>query len=136
MAAAVTGLPTTGGNVYVMRSTALPREADLPALFVFQVEEQSEVSAMGGATAGLDRLVEVHIEAIAAGEDALDTLDQIALEVREALAGSDLGGLIKYMEQGEFSASFDEEADQPRARVSMIWGAHYRTQQGDPTIGA
>jgi len=62
--AAVTGLATTGANVFVNKIT--PQEAEsLPNLLVYTNGEQSEADAMG-ASRGLMRSLDVVIDATAA----------------------------------------------------------------------
>jgi hypothetical protein len=84
VAAAVTGLTTTGANVFQWPAYAL-QDANLPALRVSATDSSSQVESIH-APALISRIVEVIVEGVAkANADLDDTLDDIAKEVESAL---------------------------------------------------
>lgn len=78
-------LTTTGARVYQTRTVALP-DSLLPALCIYTLSETSE-SEHGDTPRSLMRDLRLAIEAYArTTSDMDDTLDQIAVEVEEAMA--------------------------------------------------
>lgn len=86
MATALTGLVTTGANVFASRNNVIP-EARLPALRIYFDGERADPLTM--AVPHLqDRVPAFVVEACAKDVATLDDdLDQIALEVETALSG-------------------------------------------------
>ncbi|KZK82411.1 hypothetical protein PsAD46_03539 [Pseudovibrio sp. Ad46] len=92
--AALKGLPSTEDRCFVTRTFPLDHKR-LPALLVYVLDEQSQPAEMG-ADRDIERQMSVTVEATADGKGFDDELDQIAVEVETALAGSGfLGGLVK-----------------------------------------
>lgn len=86
MESKLTGLATTGTNVFANRLAALP-EAKLPALRLFADREGAEALTVHRPTA-LQRTLEVVVECCAKAAGNLDdTLDLINKEVEVALSG-------------------------------------------------
>ena len=94
VAAALTGLSTTGDRVYAGRTRPLAKDHE-PALLVYTSEESAEAHTQSPRR--LLRTLTLFVEGRVSGADVPDdTLDDIALEVETALAGdADLGELIK-----------------------------------------
>lgn len=85
--AALTGLATTGANVFSGRISPL-RESERPALIVFLTGDDADFDAQ---VAGLTeaRTGQLRIEGVAQANDTiLDVLDQIALEAEAAICGN------------------------------------------------
>jgi len=97
---ACTGLTTTGTRVYAGRATPLPEGSD-PALLIDMGAESIATSSLGGASRLQERTLEIVIQGAVKTVQStyLDTLDAIALEVEQALAGvQTLGGLSKWIQ--------------------------------------
>lgn len=130
--AAVTGLTTTGTNVFVSRQPRI-EDDEYPCLLVYTLEEESEIDTMNRPR-GLERSVDVAIEAVEKGTTGVDdTLDTIAKEVEAALGNNLLGGLVKDLWLSSTKFTFDGEAKKVYGAAQMIWQANYRTPEDDPT---
>lgn len=130
---AVTGLTTTGSNVFASR---VYPHATLPSLAVYTVAEsvQDEEGTLGTKQ---HRALEVIVEARAKAAAAAtldDTLDTIAAEVEAALvADRTLGGLAKWTEYQEAEIELDAEAEQPVGLARLTFAVIYRVDGTDPT---
>tara|TARA_B100000214_G_scaffold306539_1_gene237605 strand:+ start:659 stop:1102 length:444 start_codon:yes stop_codon:yes gene_type:complete len=81
----ITGLSTTGSNVYETRYFPL-ETGNLPALIVYSNEESVENYTLGAGSRSMERTLNVTIEAHCRGTSNIDdTLDTIAEEVEEAM---------------------------------------------------
>ena len=126
----VTGLPTTGSNVF--RSRVNSNEASkLPCLCVYTLSETVERTAMNGNQ--ILRELEVLIEGYARSRTALDdTLDLIAVEVEEAVAIDPTRGgraLSTYLTSSEFN--LEDGGDQPIGVAKLSFQVQYVTTSGD-----
>lgn len=95
LATLVTGLTTTGANVYKMRRYALD-DSKLPAVLVYTMDESSSLITIGSRT--LRRNINVSVEIIVKGLSTTisNTLDTACVEVEEAIAADfTLNGLAK-----------------------------------------
>ncbi len=130
---AVTGLTTTGTDVYADRAYPIPQDK-LPALRVFFSREVGELSQGGmGADPTMHRRATLTVVGYADGSGLDDTLDLIAVEVEIAIDGA-----------GDFSsktvgnATYTgtdfglEEGDSSTGFVAMTWEVQYRTAESDP----
>lgn len=133
IAAAVTGLATTGARVFLSRVYPL-QSTDLPALIV---RAQYEISAP--TTLGLPRLYERTLRIVIDGyakatADLDDTLDQICAEVEIALAMpvAALGDLAKTITLVGTELELTGEGDQPVGRVSLSFDVFYVTAEDAP----
>lgn len=130
LATALTGLTTTGSNVFKGRFYPL-QEAKLPALLVYTSSESAEVQVMG-SPANSDRILAVVVEGYARSKTTVeDSLDQIALEVEEALAGETLGGLIRDIEYNGFELDANADPDQTVAVIRMTFSIEYTVVEND-----
>lgn len=110
---ALTGLTTTGSNVYQTRFYPLA-EAKLPALTVYTKSEATEYGTINPPRTQM-RTLEVTVEAYVSGNSGVDdTLDTIAVEVEEALA-TDVtrGGNAKDTLITSFDADFSGDGENP-----------------------
>ena len=126
---AVTGLSTTGSNVY--QSRVYPIAANkLPGLLVYSKEESVEYSTMGIPRIQ-ERTVSFTIEMCVSGYD--NSLDQICVEIEEALyADITLGGNAANLMLRDFSAEFNGSGDQPVALATITVDVLYRVRENDP----
>lgn len=86
VAAAVTGLTTTGSRVSGYRVYALDAGTELPALSVYIESEEGDTATVHGP-ALVERRPSLHVRGFAAAASGVeDTLDTIAKEVETALA--------------------------------------------------
>lgn len=127
----LTGLATTGSNVYQTRFFPLA-EAKLPALTIYSRSEASEY-----ATITIPRTVmheaEFVIEAyVKATSGVEDTIDAIAVEIAEALA-SDVtrSSLAKDTRVTDFAFDFNAEGDQPVGIATFTVVVDYVTLEND-----
>lgn len=128
---AVTGLTTTGSNVF--RSRIYPLEqSKLPGLCVFTRSENVEFDTLT-ISRSVSRVLDVIIEGyVSATANYDDTLDQIAVEVEEALAADvTLGGLAKDTQVTAFEADFSGDGEQPVAVGRFTVTVQYRTAEND-----
>lgn len=128
VAAALTGLATTGSRVF--QSRMRPQES-LPALLVATNGEEIEQDLGTVQTRALD--IDVTGVALAAsGVD--DTLDAIAEEVEVAMqAAGTLGGLVSAPPVlTAIRTAFDDSLEQPAGEVSLTFRCLYFTQAGAP----
>ena len=128
---AVTGLTTTGSNVF--RSRIYPLEqTKLPGLCVFTRSEVVEFDTLT-ISRSVSRVLDVIIEGyVSATANYDDTLDQIAVEVEEALAADvTLGGLAKDTQVTAFEADFSGDGEQPVAVGRFTVTVQYRTAEND-----
>ena len=110
---ALTGLTTTGSNVYQTRFYPLA-EAKLPALTVYTKSEATEYGTINPPRTQM-RTLEVTVEAYVSGNSGVDdTLDTIAVEVEEALAADvTRGGNAKDTLITSFDADFSGDGENP-----------------------
>lgn len=136
MVAAVTGLATTGTNAFGTRIHPV-EAARLPAVLVYATEETSDTTTLGvdGTQQRITTFEVACVARKAAGVE--DEIDQIALEVEQALhtsfAGGALAALVKRLELVTWEFEFDPEADQPLAAGILSYLAEYGTKESDPT---
>jgi uncharacterized protein YkuJ len=131
IATLVTGLATTGSNVYKMRRYALDQDK-LPAVVVYTNDETSNLQVMG--TINLDRVLSVSVQAFVSGASTsvFDTLDTIAVEIEEAIAADfTLNGLAKRCHLTGTSVDINPEAEKAIGEVTLTYEVQYRTTISD-----
>ena len=84
VATVLTGLATTGNNVFQSRTYPIAT-SDLPGLLIYANSESIERLEIGIQNRQ-QRTLDLSIEAIAKGNSAESTLDQVTVEVEEAMA--------------------------------------------------
>ena len=131
IATAVTGLATTGANVFQSRAWPLER-ANLPAILVYPGEEALELVAFPRA---YQRAMSMQIEACARAGSALDdTLDLIGKEAEVALAGGVVVG-GKSVELVLSACRFEWDAqDKIYGSLVMTWEALMFSGAGAPDV--
>lgn len=109
----LTGLSTTGSNVF--RSRVYPiAESKLPGILIFTDSEEVEFGTIGSDRSQI-RSLTISIQGyVKSATNYDDTLDQICVEVEEALH-TDItrGGLAKDTQVVSFDAEFTDDGDQP-----------------------
>ncbi len=132
---ALTGLASTGSNVFPMRVRPVD-DSKYPALLVYTLAERSQPGDMGHPR-DLDRNPLIAIEAITGGDTFDDDLDQIAVEVETAMANSaKLGGLVNdlFLESTDFTLapSVNEKSDKRVAVMALRYSALVMTPENNP----
>lgn len=130
---ALTGLASTGSNVFATRRYPVAA-AQLPALCVYTLSEDSEVDSMG-TNRSLLRTLDMIIEAVTQVNDTLDnTLDQLCLEVETAL-GLDptLGGRVHDCNLASTRIAIRGDAEAETGSAVMNFSVIYRTRANDPS---
>jgi hypothetical protein len=132
--AAVTGLSTTGARVLKQRKYPADETA-LPCLLIYRVGEVSEIGEMGRSPREMYRTLDIAVEAVAAGADADDVLDDIAGEVEAALAADiTLGGVSRetYCAGWQAGPTSDEQGRKRMASARQTVRVSYFTTDSDP----
>ena len=127
-------LSTTGSNVFESRVYTLQDNA-LPALVIYTKSETSEPIVIG-----TDRVMSRDLSVVVEGYCKAtgnfdDVIDQISLEVEEAIAADrTLGGLAKdtYLESTEIE--FNAEGEKPLGYVSMTFLTNYYVKEKNPDV--
>lgn len=131
IATALTGLTTTGANVFQSRVYAIDTST-LPCIAVYSNAEVSDIDSVG-TPRGLMRTLSVNVEGrCRATADVDDTLDAICKEVEVALGTSTLSNLVKDLRLASTTIDLSRDAEQPTGLVTMVWIAEYRTSENDP----
>lgn len=131
IAAAVTGLATTGSSVYTSRVHPL-ETTDLPALRIYTIRDQAERLTQGNPVR-VQRAIQVIIEAVVAVTDALeDELDAIGVEVEIVLADNRLGGLVKDLFLVEATKALTGEGERQAGLLRMEFLADAHIAENDP----
>ena len=131
IATTLTGLTTTGSNVYVTRLFPLAA-AKLPGLCVYTRNETIRNSTIQPPRTQV-RNLEVIVEAYVRGTGSVDdTIDTISVEVEEALA-TDLtrGGNAKDTTIASFEVDYDGEGEQSIGVARFTIAVDYATLEND-----
>ena len=129
VATLVTGLSTTGSNVFQSRVYRL-QASELPALLVYSTDEAVSRETIGTGPY-LRRELTIRIEGFSKNLTALDdTLDTIGEEVEDALGGQTPAGVDDFYLQ-TVSIEYTGEGEQPVGVIRMDWLARYQTAEND-----
>lgn len=130
----LTGLTTTGSNVYQSRVYPL-ENINLPALVIYTKSETSEPIVIG-TNRVMSRELSVIVEGyVKATSNFDDTIDTISKEVEQAIAADrTLDGLAKdcYLESTEIE--YTGEGEKPLGYVSLTFLTNYYVQETNPDI--
>lgn len=131
IATTLTGLTTTGSNVFETRLFPLG-EAKLPALCIYTKNDATEYVSINPPRTQL-RTLEVVVEAYVKGTSAIDdTLDTISVEVEEALyADLTRGGYAKDTQVTDFEADYAAEGEQSVGMGRFTITVTYATVEND-----
>lgn len=127
VATLVTGLTTTGSNVFQSRFYRV-QASELPALFIYSTDESIERETIGTGPY-LRRELSIQIEGMAKALDNLDdTLDTIGEEVEDALGGQLPAGVDDFR-ISSVSIDYSGEGEQPVGVIRMDFVARYQTAE-------
>lgn len=133
VAALVTGLASTGTRVH--KSYAYPKgKSALPCLLVRVADERIE---SGTISNGQDRTLDVVVTGMVLDKDDVDAqLNQIALEVEEALRAADqtLGGKVADLWLTSIQSDLDTSLQEPCGRIDLTYQVIYFTTAGSPGV--
>ena len=142
VAAALTGLSTSGPRVYasrvfVMHDSEDPTKSNLPGLRIYtRREESANITAY--APALKERKLELVIECCAKSNATVDdTLDTMASEVEVAMyTNQTLGGLARYaqLQSTEIDVSF--EGEKPLGVATLTYELLYLAAENAPETAA
>lgn len=131
-ATTVTGLSTTGSNVYQSRVYNL-ESTNLPGLIIYTKEEASQPIVIGSSRT-LERILSLNVEAyVKVVSNSDDTIDTIAKEIEIAIAAdTTLNSLAKdcFLESTEIN--YNGEGEQPIAVMTMTYQVMYVTAEDSP----
>lgn len=132
--AALTGLPTTADRVEINRSAPVAASRAPCLLITTPSEHATQIGTL--SVPRVMRTVTVIIEAVAAGADLDGQLDQISLEVEQAMAVIGLlGGLLKSPAQyTEMQLDREDTASPPVGYLRMAWQLDTATTHSNPDI--
>jgi len=132
VATTVTGLATTGSNVFQSRVYSLSDDV-LPALLVYSVSESSDIDSMG-PIGSLTRILSLSIEGYVKNvSDYDDVIDDVCKEVEIAMAGDKtLNGLAQNSYLSGTDINYNGEGEQPVGIVTMNYVIQYRTATNAP----
>ncbi len=127
---AVTGLATTGANVFGSR--VYPIEVStLPCLAVYTSEESIEHLTMNRGSRETQRVLNVVVAGVAqAAANLDDTLDTIIKEVETAIAADPtLGGIARDCMLTEIAIEMDASGEKPTGTARMTWTTVYHVAE-------
>ena len=132
----LTGLTTTGSNVYQSRVYPLST-SNLPGLLIYTLSETSEPDTMG-VQQGVERLLTLAVEGYAKATANLDdTLDTICKEVETAIAGdTKLNNLARNAFLTSTEIQLNGDGEQPIGVATMTFEVNYRTINNAPDVAA
>lgn len=131
VATVVTGLPTTGANVYKTRRYALD-DSKLPAICVYTMDESSSLITIGSRT--LRRVINVAIDIVIKGSSTTvsDALDTICVSAEEAMAADfTLNGLVKSSVLTSTEIDVNVEGEKSIASARLVYAVEYVTSITD-----
>lgn len=133
VATTLTGLTTTGSNVFQSRVYPL-QDSNLPALLIYTKEESSEIITMGG-TRALDRELTLAVELyVKSNANSDDTIDTIADEIESAIgADTTLNNKAKDVFLISTDINYVGEGENPVAVATLNFLVNYCTDEDDPS---
>ena len=131
---ALTGLPATADRVDINRSAPVSATRAPCLLITTPTERAAQIGTL--SVPRVMRTVTVIIEAVAAGAELDAQLDQISLEVEQAMAGVGmLDGLLKSPPQySEMQLEREDTASPPMGYLRMAWQCDMATTHSNPDI--
>lgn len=128
VSSALTGLATTGSNVYQSRVYPIG-EDQLPGLTVHTVREGQELMSRTSSGAKVKRVAELAVGAYVKDGSNYDTIvDTIMVEVEEALQGdATLQALVKFITPRDLDIDFNGDGDIPVAIATQVFDIEYHT---------
>ena len=127
----VTGLSTTGSNVFQSRVYPV-EDASLPCLLVYTTSEESEVTEMASPRP-MTRFLYVIVQGVVGATTPDDTLDDISKEVEVALAGDvSINNLANNSFLSSTTIEFNAEGAKPIGTVMLNYIVEYRNLDNNP----
>ena len=127
----VTGLTTTGSNVFQSRVYPI-EDASLPCLLVYSTSEDSEVTEMASPRP-MTRTLNVVVQGVVGATTPDDTLDLISKEVEVALAGDvSINSLANNSFLSSTEIEFNAEGAKPIGTVILNYVVEYRNLDNNP----
>ena len=127
----VTGLSTTGSNVFQSRVYPV-EDGSLPCLLVYTTSEESEVTEMASPRP-MTRFLNVIVQGVVGATTPDDTLDDISKEVEVALAGDvSINNLANNSFLSSTTIEFNAEGAKPIGTVMLNYIVEYRNLDNNP----
>ena len=127
----VTGLSTTGSNVFQSRVYPV-EDGSLPCLLVYTTSEESEVDTMESPRQ-MKRLLNVIVQGVVGATTPDDTLDTISKEVEVAIAGDvTINSLAKNSFLSSTEIEYSAEGAKPIGIVRLNYVVEYRNLDNAP----
>ena len=127
----VTGLSTTGSNVFQSRVYPV-EDASLPCLLVYTTSEESEVTEIASPRA-MTSFLNVIVQGVVGATTPDDTLDDISKEVEVALAGDvTINSLANNSFLSSTSIEFNSDGAKPIGTVMLNYVVEYRNVDNNP----
>ena len=127
----VTGLSTTGSNVFQSRVYPI-EDGSLPCLLVYTTSEESEVTEMASPRP-ITRILNVVVQGVVGATTPDDTLDTISKEVEVALAGDvTINSLANNSFLSSTSIEFNADGAKPIGTVMLNYIVEYRNLDNNP----
>ena len=127
----VTGLSTTGSNVFQSRFYPV-EDASLPCLLVYTTSEESEVTEIASPRP-MTRLLNVIIQGVVGATTPDDTLDDISKEIEVAMAGDvTINSLANNSFLSSTSIEFNADGAKPIGTVMLNYIVEYRNLDNNP----
>ncbi len=127
----VTGLTTTGSNVFQTRLYPV-ESASLPCLLVYTTSEESEVTEMASPRP-MTRSLNVVVQGIVSSTQPDDTLDLISKEVEVALAGDvTINSLASNSYLSSTEIEINADGSKPVGIVMLNYVVEYRNLDNNP----
>ena len=127
----VTGLSTTGSNVFQSRVYPV-EDGSLPCLLVYTTSEESEVTEMASPRP-MTRFLNVIVQGVVGATTPDDTLDDISKEVEVALAGDvSINNLANNSFLSSTTIEFNSDGAKPIGTVMLNYIVEYRNLDNNP----
>ena len=127
----VTGLTTTGSNVFQTRLYPV-ESTSLPCLLVYTTSEESEVTEMGSPRP-MTRSLNVVVQGVVSATQPDDTLDLISKEVEVALAGDvSINSLASNSYLSSTEIEINADGSKPVGTVMLNYVVEYRNLDNNP----
>ena len=127
----VTGLSTTGSNVFQSRFYPI-EDASLPCLLVYSTTEDSEPTEMASPRP-MTRNLNVVVQGVVSATQPDDTLDLISKEVEVALAGDvSINDLAHNSFLSGTEIEFNSDGATPIGTVMLNYSVEYRNVDNNP----
>ena len=127
----VTGLSTTGSNVFQSRIYPI-EDGSLPCLLVYSTSEDAEPTEMASPRP-VTRILNVVVQGVVSATQPDDTLDLISKEVEVALAGDiTINSLANNSFLSGTEIEFNADGAKPIGTVMLNYVVEYRNLDNNP----